>query len=183
MNSNTGKPEKPLKYHDLIDQLEITDLQKEILKQRWADQTVWHGKKSREAKKRMNIYRIIIISGGVIIPALTILPNTFGPYITTLVSLTIAIAAGLEGFFKYAEKHSQYRETAEILKIEGWSYFSCTGIYKGKNHKTAFKKFTQRVESIIREDVRAYINLVQEQIDQTHETTEELEEPAPVDEE
>ena len=129
---------KGTKYDDLIDQLELADFRKELLKRRWADQTVWHGKKSGEAKKRMIRFRVVIIVGGILLPAVGFLPDNWAMIATPIISIIVAIVAGLETFFKDAEKHSQYRETAEILKIEGWSYFACTGDYRGQNNKRAF---------------------------------------------
>lgn len=147
----------------LVEQLDLERFQKEILKQRWIDQMEWFAKRSRFAKRRMTNMRIIIIVGGILLPTLATLPETFPAWLTDwsiiLVSFVVAVTAGLEGFFKYGDLYYQFRESAELLKIEGWSYLALSGEYGRYNtHKAAFEKFTSRVEDVIRRDVRTVVS-------------------------
>ncbi len=54
----------------LIDQLDITDLQKHFLHSRWLDQVLWMEGKSDSAQKSYYLLRLTAIIGGVIVPAL-----------------------------------------------------------------------------------------------------------------
>ena len=150
-------------FSELVDELVLDDLDKEILKRRWIDQMVWFAGKSRHAKRRMTVMRVVIIIGSLMLPALASLPDSVPAELTEwgviIVSLVVAITAGLEGYFKYGDLYTQYRESAELMKIEGWSYLALSGVYKRfKTHDDAFEKFTARVEDIIRRDVRAVVS-------------------------
>jgi hypothetical protein len=147
----------------MIEELDLSDFQKEILKNRWLDQTLWFANKSTHAKRRMTQLRVILIVGGILLPTLATLPDTLPAWINQwsiiVVSFIVAATAGLEGFFKYGELYTQYRESAELMKIEGWSYFALSGQYgRFDTHHAAFEKFSRRIEDIIRMDVRAVLN-------------------------
>jgi hypothetical protein len=147
----------------MIEELDLSDFQKEILKNRWLDQTLWFANKSTHAKRRMTQLRVILIVGGILLPTLATLPDTLPAWINQwsiiVVSFIVAATAGLEGFFKYGELYTQYRESAELMKIEGWSYFALSGQYgRFDTHHAAFEKFTRRIEDIIRMDVRSVLN-------------------------
>ena len=103
----------------LIDKLEIGDLRKEFLKNRWLDQVMWL--EGRATKERNNHYflRMLTIVGGVLVPAMvgfrspdnqrierTVAWVAFG------VSQTVAISAAVEEFFGHGEKYRNYRSTA-----------------------------------------------------------------------
>ena len=66
-------------FGGLIDQLEISDLQKEFVKSRWLDQLMWLEKKSGESQKKHFRLRLITIIGGVVIPAMVSLNVRDGP--------------------------------------------------------------------------------------------------------
>jgi hypothetical protein len=162
-NQPLNKTSRRANFNKMIEELDLDDFQKEVLKNRWLDQTVWFADKSATAKQRMTQLRVIIIVGGLLLPTLATLPNYINARLTEwgiiIVSFIVAASAGLEGFFKYADLYSQYRESAELLKIEGWSYFALSSQYgRYSTHREAFEKFTQRVEDIIRRDVRAVVS-------------------------
>ena len=147
----------------LIDALDLDDMRREILKKRWERQTDWFGRRAQQAKSRMTAFRVVIVVGGVLLPALAVLPDSapasLASWGTPVVSFIVAATAGLDGFFKYSDLYTQYRESAELLKIEGWSYFALSGEYgRYRTHSDAFEKFTQRVEDVIRRDVRAVVS-------------------------
>jgi len=73
----------------------------------------------------------------------------------------VAIASAVEGFFRYGERWRNFRNTVELLKIEGWQFFQLSGPYsRRRSHAHAYEKFTARVEEIIRRDVQIYISEV-----------------------
>jgi hypothetical protein len=158
----TSAPRRP-DFTGMIDELDLSGFQKEILKNRWLDQTLWFANKSTHAKRRMTQLRVILIVGGILLPTLAALPDSLPAWLNQwsiiVVSFIVAATAGLEGFFKYGDLYTQYRESAELMKIEGWSYFALSGQYgRFDTHYAAFEKFTRRIEDIIRMDVRAVLS-------------------------
>ncbi|HEY9706521.1 MAG TPA: DUF4231 domain-containing protein [Allocoleopsis sp.] len=147
----------------LIDQLEMSERNKTFMKSRWLDQLIWLEGKAEKLKQRFELLRITTIVGGVIIPALVSLNidgnvaiylrwGTFG------LSQMVAISAALDGFFRDGDRHSQYRNTAETLKIEGWQFFQLSGPYdNADSHQEVYTTFADRVETIIKKDVETYI--------------------------
>lgn len=163
LEGKSGAVVRSSRFNEMIDEVKLGELDKEILRGRWADQTSWFSGKARQSKRRMQIFRVVVIVGGVTLPALSTLPSTapagIAQWGTPLVSLIVAATAGLEGFFRYSDLYYQYRESAELLKIEGWSFFALSGVYgRYSTHQAAFEKFSQRVEDVIRRDVRAVVS-------------------------
>ena len=76
------------------------------------------------------------------------------------VSLVVAVSAALDGFFRFGDRWRTFRRTSELLKAQGWQYFELSGPYAGTNHAGAFTAFAGHVESLIQEDVKAFITQV-----------------------
>jgi hypothetical protein len=151
----------------LIDELELSDLQKRFIRSRWLDQVVWMKGKTDHAQKRYYLLRLISIIGGVTIPALVSLninsegTTVYVRWATFIVSLLVAISLSVEEFFNYGERWRHYRRTVESLKIEGWEFFQLSGGYKDfQNHAEAYHSFAAQVEDILRHEVDAYISEV-----------------------
>lgn len=149
---------------DTIEQLDLPAREKRFIKGRWLDQLLWlEGRAGKDQKKYLRL-RIITIVGGVIVPALVSLNNVddvrlrnFIGWVTYATSLTVAVSAAVEEFFQYGQSYRRYRNTAEGLKIEGWSYFQLSGPYEdARDHQDAYKTFAAHVESIIQKDVEGY---------------------------
>jgi hypothetical protein len=151
----------------VIDQLELSDLQRRCLRARWLGAVLWMDGKARQAQRAYYALRLLIIIGGSIIPALVSLKlgsnlaaglvhwTTFG------LSLLVAISAAVEGFFRYGERWRHYRAIVERLKIEGWQFFQLSGPYaQHGSHAAAYTAFAARVEEIIQSDVQQYITEV-----------------------
>jgi Protein of unknown function (DUF4231) len=152
----------------VIDQLELSDFQKSCLRARWLDAVLWMDGKARQAQRAYYALRLLIIIGGVIIPALVSLDlgsNLAGGLVrwtTFALSLLVAIiSAAIEGFFRYGERWRHYRAIVERLKIEGWQFFQLSGPYaQHGSHTVAYTAFAARVEEIIQSDVQQYITEV-----------------------
>jgi len=86
----------------------------------------------------------------------------FGLKIVTIVlSIIVAVSSGLEQFYNYGERWRHYRKTAELMKIEGWSFLALSDRYeKLGSHDKAFKTFAERSETLIKTDVNTYISQV-----------------------
>lgn len=71
----------------------------------------------------------------------------------------MTIASAVEELFNLGECWRNYRNTAELLKIEGWRFFQLSGPYgRRKSLAEAYEKFAASVEEIIRRDVHIYIS-------------------------
>ena len=147
----------------LIEQLELSPLQQRCLRARWLDTVLWMEGRASHARNRYYLLRLLIIGGGVLIPALISLElagsgavvlkwSTFG------LSLVVAISAAVEGFFRYGERWRHYRRTVELLKAEGWRFLQRGGGYADfAGHGDAFPVFADRVEAIIGSNVETFV--------------------------
>ena len=147
----------------IIGGLELEPMQKRFLDGRWLDQLLWFERKSGANQRRFYALRIVTIVGGVIVPALVSLNigeegvRAKLAYVTFTLSLIVAIAAAIEGFFGYGERWRTFRRTAEALKAQGWQFFELVGPYAVADHKTAFPIFATQVEILVQQDIEAFI--------------------------
>ncbi|HEU0303512.1 MAG TPA: DUF4231 domain-containing protein [Gaiellaceae bacterium] len=150
-------------FEEIIDGLELNELQKRFLDDRWLDQLTWFETKAEANQRRYYALRIVTIVGGLIVPALVSLNVSEGDVGETLVwvtfslSLVVAVAAALDGFFKHGERWRSFRRVTEMLKAHGWQYFELSGPYQAADHATAFPAFAAQIESLIQEDLKAFI--------------------------
>lgn len=149
----------------IIDRLELDDLQKTFMKGRWLDQLLWLENKAGQTQRQYYRLRLITIVGGVIVPALVSL-NINNSQLreamgwgTFVLSQVVAISAAVEEFFRHGDRYRQYRNTAESMKIEGWSFFQLSGPYApAPSHREAYRNFATNVERLIQKDVEGYIS-------------------------
>jgi len=149
----------------LIDELRLSDLRKRMLKSRWLDQVIWMEGRGNQARNWYYRLRLTAIIGGILIPICVTVGqvSTLGwmAWVATGLGALVAIASAVEAFFHYGERWRNYRNTVELLKIEGWQFFQLSGPYsRRKSHNHAYEKFAARVEEIIHRDVQMYISEV-----------------------
>ncbi|MFP4008241.1 MAG: DUF4231 domain-containing protein [Spirulinaceae cyanobacterium] len=164
----------------LIDRLDISDLRKEFLKNRWLDQVLWLEGRAKKEQNRHYTLRMITIVGGVIVPALVGF-NSNDSRIREIVnwsalglSQAVAISAAIEEFFSHGEKYRSYRNTSENLKIEGWQFLQLSGPYRQfEEHGKAYSIFAERVEQYIMQDVQGFISQLEESQNASKEKTDE----------
>jgi hypothetical protein len=147
----------------LIDELKLSDLRKRMLKSRWLDQVLWMEGRADHARNWYYWLRLAAIIGGILIPICITISQVsrlgWMVWVATLLGVLVAIAAAVEEFFHYGDRWRNYRNTAELLKIEGWQFFQLSGPYsRRKSHNHAYEKFAARVEEIIHRDVQIYIS-------------------------
>lgn len=158
----------------MLESLELTPFQKNLLRERWLDQLTWMGRKAREARRSYLLYRTPVVVGGVLIPALVTILLSSGTsteigwlggfpvdgirFLAFAVSLLVAICAGVEELLHFGEQWRHYRRTAELLKTLGWQYMMLNGAFRRyQGHAAAFVSFTERVEDVLNEDVEGYL--------------------------
>lgn len=174
-----GRPSSYERLTAMLDTIDITPFQKGLLRERWLDQLTWMGGQSRKARRRYLSFRIPVVVGGVLIPALvTILLSAKGDagatigwlgglpvdgirFLAFAVSLTVALCAGVEEVFHYGDRWRHYRRTTELLKTLGWQYLELSGAFRRhSSHANAFTSFTERVEDTLNEDVEGYLGAI-----------------------
>jgi hypothetical protein len=154
----------------LVDELELDERQKRFMRSRWLDQVVWLEGKAKQAQQRYYGLRLVAIVGGLTVPALVSLNVSTDSnkdlvpaisWTTFALSLLVAVAVAVEGFFRYGERWRHYRRTAELMKGQGWQFYELAGLYDGhRSHRTAFKAFATSIEGLIAADVDAYVSQV-----------------------
>ena len=169
------KSAEPKSYRDrvkqemssLIENIELSDLQRQFMKSRWLSQMLWLEGRAQQNRNRYYFLRLLTIIGGVIVPALVSLNinanniQVIMGWIAFCLSQVVAISAAVEEFFHYGERYRHYRNTAELMKIEGWQFFQLSGAYRNsQSHTEAYVDFAERVENIMQRDVEGYLREV-----------------------
>ena len=151
----------------LIENIELSDLQRQFMKSRWLSQMLWLEGRAQQNRNRYYFLRLLTIIGGVIVPALVSLNinanniQVIMGWIAFCLSQVVAISAAVEEFFHYGERYRHYRNTAELMKIEGWQFFQLSGAYRNsQSHTEAYVDFAERVENIMQRDVEGYLSEV-----------------------
>ena len=147
--------------------MELGDRQRHYMRSRWLEQIVWLEGKAKKSQRWYYSLRLVAIVGGLIVPALVSLNVHEGEFRNTIVwttfvvSLVVAIAVAVEGFFHYGDRWRHYRRTVELLKSQGWQLYELSGAYASfRTHGSAFRSFAATVEALIAEDVDTYVSRV-----------------------
>jgi hypothetical protein len=159
--------------NDLIDAVGLDDLQKAFLRSRWLSDLRWQDRRARKFQSLYYVFRLVVIVGGVTVPALVALNPTEQMWqervrwLTFGLSLLVAVAVAVEGFFRFGDRWRHYRRNAELLKSEGWMFFQKSGRYRhDTSHGEAYAEFAEQVEAILRQDVDQYLaDIAQERRD------------------
>ena len=155
-------------FGGLIDELDLQPAQKRFLRSRWLDQVTWLEEKANGARQRYYALRLTTVVGAVLVPALVTVNTTTSSLdvaarvATWIVSLVVAISAAVEQFFRFGERWRHYRQSAELLKAEGWLFLQLGGAYglNGATHDRIYPAFATRVEELIKSDVDVYVTKV-----------------------
>jgi len=142
-------------YGKLIDELELSEMQKHFMRFRWLEQVLWMETKHQKNQLWFYTMRLVAIIGGITVPALISL-NIYGAAIFT--SLLVAISVAGDEFFHFGERCRHYRRTAELLKIQAWQFFQLSGPYQAMpTHGTAYPLFAGKVEKTMRSEINVYL--------------------------
>ena len=142
----------------LARQIKVSDFQREFLDVRWLGQLRWMDQRARSNRNFHYVLRLITIVGSVSIPALVGLNLSIDMNRAIfVVSLAVALSAGLDEFFRFGERWRHYRATAELLQTEGWRFLQLSDAYAlFSNHSQACSHFCERVEAILEDDTPDY---------------------------
>ena len=161
---------------ELIKKLELGDPQRNAhVEARWLNYVDWWDSRASKAKWRYHGLRTTVVIGGALIPALVGLREMadLAPYATwfavasIVVSLLIAVCAGLDSLYGYGDIWREKRLAAELIKSEGFSFFDLTGKYESfPTHAEAYKAFAANVEDLILKEIKEYIVAVSPKRDQ-----------------
>jgi hypothetical protein len=157
-------------YSSIIDELDVDDLHKRFLRERWLNELLWFEDKADRNQKRHYALRLVTISGGVVVPSLvglslkTSIAATAVSWATFTVSLIVALAAALESFFGFGERWRTFRRNVESLKAHGWQYFQLVDRYaRHGTHRIAFPHFAAQVEMVLQQDMATFVALAHTQ--------------------
>lgn len=120
--------------------------------ERWQSQRNYYSKNAAIYKRNHHIMQVFLIVLSPIVPALIALDVDRA--IPGVLSLIIAIAAGLEGLFRYGERWRDYRQTLEALKSEKAFYLAGAGPYRQAKNPDVL--FVERCERHISKEVGKY---------------------------
>jgi Protein of unknown function (DUF4231) len=151
----------------LVDGVELGERQRHFMRSRWLEQIVWLERKAKDSQRWYYGLRLVAIVGGLVVPALVSLNVRQGDVASTIawttfaVSLVVAVAVAVEGFFHHGDRWRHYRRTAEMLKSQGWQFYELAGSYAPfRTHASAFRTFAGTVEALIAQDVDTYVSRV-----------------------
>jgi Protein of unknown function (DUF4231) len=151
-------------------------LQKDFLRLRWLDQVILHQDRADASQNLYTSLRLLVIFGGIAVPALSSLTNpalsnignpstvanpsilsgssalTVG-WITFVLGLVVAFSAAIEQFLNSGQRVRYHRNLTESLQNEGWSYFQLSGRHYRhfQSHAQAYPRFTDRIERLLRQ--------------------------------
>lgn len=153
-------------FSSIIDDLEITDFHKKIIKKRYLrfvseymDKSIWTG-------RFYHSFRFIITTFSILVPALlsiqkkvedlatsddieTIQFNNMIYWITWTLSLGVTLLNGIFQLYSLDQTFFKAALIQEKLRMEGWHYVTLSGKYAiYPSHQDAFKRFINSVEKL-----------------------------------
>lgn len=151
----------------LMQGVDLTDPKfNEFINARWLNYVEWWDSRAAKAKWKYLAMRSTVVVGSALVPALVGLRELaqfkeagwMFAVASIVVSLLVAICAGLESLFGWGDIWREKRMAAELIKSEGFCFLQLTGTYaQFKTHQDAYQLFAQSVEDLIRHEIRDYI--------------------------
>ena len=133
---------------------------------RLEDQIKWHGKKSRDNKKKFYALQTAIIVASTLIAIINALSisDIISHYIAIISSVLGGLVVTLTAIIqlhKYQENWIMYRTTSELLKKEKYFFLNGVGSYSGLDQEEKQKILVERVETIVSSETSKYFELHQ----------------------
>lgn len=127
-----------------ISSLSFTDPEQQYLRTRWLHQVRWWDERARSARHYFYWVRSFVVGGAALVPFLLTIgaesayKSEFA-VVAALVSVIVAISAGIEFLHIWGGVWLEKRNAAEGLKAEGLLFMYRAGVYADQS--TAFAKF------------------------------------------
>ena len=170
MSENNSNEEYNNSYanqvNEIINTLELdSETDRSILKSRFLSEVINYEKRKLKTKKYYNIFRFIVTTGSILLPAILSLgqmepaklPAHFDQisyWASWTISLMVTASNGFLQLFSLDKNYFEYALTTEQLKTEGWQFFQLSGKYEDdESHKEAYKVFSKSIENIKRKQV------------------------------
>jgi hypothetical protein len=155
-------------FQNLLQELELTEVQKEIIRVRYLSILENFQRRSRNYSYIFFSGHFIVTVGSLFVPALLSIQNSDQSFTFTgsnfavqvywttfVISLLVTTFNGILTLFKVDKKYYFLNTTLERLRSEGWQYFCLTGRYSGHliehqkpTHENQFIFFTHYIEKI-----------------------------------
>jgi hypothetical protein len=170
---------KPRRHFEfVVDKLEITPLQKDIIKDRYIILVEDTRTRAMRISIVYHVSHLIVTVGSLIVPALMSIQYMTTQneiyWITWVLSLLVTTSNGLLTFFKIDKKYLYLHTDVEKLITEGWQYSQLSGRYSGfttpgklATHSNQFIFFCHTIEKIRMKEIDEEYNRRQEQNAQT----------------
>ena len=136
----------------IINDLDLELSQKTILKNRYVKVVKFYEQKAMNAGKMHNIFRTLVTTGSLFIPALLSVQQIGTESMKNIIywatwglSLGVTTANGYIQLFKIDKQYISYSIVSEKLKSEGWLYFQLSGKYGNSTHKKSFHEFFEKI--------------------------------------
>ena len=155
--------EETAKFLKCSECFDLNPCQRHTIRLRWLEEAKHYDQLWRRYRVFDYALRIPLILLTATVPALAILSAP--KEVTAAFGLAVAILSGLDQSLKHGARWRQLRQTATLLKREGWAYLEMTGAYCAfgeKDHKTVYRKFLDRLEEINTTQTQGYIALLKE---------------------
>ena len=155
-------------YDQIVNDLNLSDVQKQIIRERYIGILDNFQKRARKHSYVFFTGHFMITVGSLFVPALLSIQNvnttvsingssfsTNVYWATFIISLLVTMCNGLLTLFKVDKKYYFLHTTLERLRSEGWQYAGLTGRYSGHlignavpTHQNQFVFFTHYIEKI-----------------------------------
>jgi len=155
-------------YDQIVNELNLSDVQKQIIRERYIRILENFQKRARKHSYVFFTGHFMITVGSLFVPALLSIQNvnttvsingssfsTNVYWATFIISLLVTMCNGLLTLFKVDKKYYFLHTTLERLRSEGWQYAGLTGRYSGHlignavpTHQNQFVFFTHYIEKI-----------------------------------
>jgi Protein of unknown function (DUF4231) len=143
---------------DLVDELELQDADKRIIRLRWFEESLHYDRLWRRHRRPYYVLRTLTITGATATAFLAALdvPEVW----LQLAGFTAALAAALEGVFGFGDRWRHQRRTAMALKAEGLRFIELRPPYRSRGgHAEAYPEFIDQLERLNEEESELYLAL------------------------
>ena len=148
----------------IIDQLNLEEYQKELIKQNWLNFVVYLEKRIQKNYLGFNYLSTIGIIGGISIPALSslsLIPEPYSKLTVSILGVITAASIAVNQSRKYNEKWRHFRKMVEYARIEGENFLSLAGKnYAEKSHKDGFPIFFDRLSHVKEMEINTFFDSI-----------------------